>query len=489
MIELNNVSFQYEGEQKESCLKNINLYVNRGEVVLLTGESGCGKTTLTRLINGLIPNFYEGKLEGEVKVKGQRINTLPLYETAKIVGSVFQNPRSQFFNVDTTSELAFGCENRGMPINEIEDRINKTFIELNLKTLIGRSIFNLSGGEKQKIACASVYTCQPDVFVLDEPSSNLDICAIEELRKMIEQLKSNGKTIVIAEHRLYYLREIADRIIYMKNGVIEKEFSSKEMKELSVLKLNSMGLRPLSLIQVAEKEVTCHTCYQKMVLKNFDFSYKHQVSTINIPTLSVPEGAVVAVIGHNGAGKSTFGRCLCGLEKRCKGVLSFCNTNYKNKDRLKNCYMVMQDVNHQLFTESVLDEVLLSMKEENLEKAETILSKLDLLELKERHPMSLSGGQKQRVAIASAIASEREIILFDEPTSGLDLRHMKEVADNLKDFHSLRKTLFVITHDLELILESCTYVLHMENGKFAEQYDVDERGKQKLMKFFIQMES
>lgn len=488
MIELNNVDFQYEGAQKKNCLKNINLYVKRGEVILLTGESGCGKTTLTRLLNGLIPNYYDGNLQGEVKMNGQKINALPLYETAKMVGSVFQNPRSQFFNVDTTSELAFGCENRGIPTNEIKDRINKAVIDLNLKTLMDRSIFNLSGGEKQKIACASVCVCNPDLYVLDEPSSNLDICAIEDLRKIVKYLKSKGKTIVIAEHRLYYLRELADRIIYMKNGTIETEYSSKEMNELSISELEDMGLRSLSPIQLVKKECISQPSLKTIVLKNFTFAYKNQALAISIPSLYLPEGSAVAVIGHNGAGKSTFARCLCGLEKGCKGVLCSCNINYKNKDRLKNCFMVMQDVNHQLFTESVFEEVLLSMKEEDVEKAEIILNKLHLLELKERHPMSLSGGQKQRVAIASAIASERKIILFDEPSSGLDLRHMKEVADNLNNLRSLGKMLFVISHDLELILKSCTYVLHIENGKVMEQYHIDESGKQKLIRFFVQME-
>lgn len=171
--------------------------------------------------------------------------------------------------------------------------------------------------------------------------------------------------------------------------------------------------------------------------------------------MELPLHEIVAITGRNGIGKSTFARCICGL-KKSEGNILICNRKKKRKEFLKECYMVMQDVNHQLFTESVLDEVMISMKEENEQRAEEILSKLDLLPFKDRHPMSLSGSQKQRLAVASAIASGREILFFDEPTSGLDLYHMKEVAEVLKFLKKERKSVFVITHDQELIEECCT---------------------------------
>ena len=220
MIEINNVTFQYKAESSSGGIRNISLSIPQGEVVVLCGESGCGKTTITRLINGLIPHFFEGELSGSVLVNGQNVSVQPLYDTAKLVGSVFQNPRSQFFNVDTTSELSFGCENLGMPREEILSRLNRTVSALRLEKLLDRSIFDLSGGEKQKIACGGVFMMEPQVFVLDEPSSNLDSDSIPDLRSTIAYLKSreNRRTLgtpalLSARHRrpLYLCKGRLDR--------------------------------------------------------------------------------------------------------------------------------------------------------------------------------------------------------------------------------------------------------------------------------------
>ena len=478
MIEIKNVFFKYESGEAGGVLDNIDLKINKGEVVLLCGESGCGKTTLTRLLNGLIPHYYDGELTGEISIAGHDAVSMPLYETAKYVGSVFQNPRSQFFNVDTNSELAFSCENQGLPASEIIRRRAKTVEDLNIRELMNRSIFKLSGGEKQKIACGCVHTASPDIIVLDEPSSNLDSKSTMDLAQIIAHWKNEGKTVVIAEHRLHYLRDIADRIVYMRKGKIEKEFSIEDAKALSSDLLARYGLRPLSLKALRQK-MQCRDGEfeddpEKAIrLGAFHFSYKNRVHALGLGSLSLPRGKIIAVIGKNGAGKSTFARCLCGLNKRFKGTMKIDDVKYPSKKFLKNTYMVMQDVNHQLFTESVLDEVLLNMDEEDSEKAEVILSKLGLLEIKNLHPMSLSGGQKQRVAIAGAIASEREIIIFDEPTSGLDLRHMEQVSECLKALKEMGKTLIIVSHDLELIVKTCDIVLHFENGKVIDKYSIE----------------
>lgn len=465
---LKDVSFRYANGD-EGALNGIDLDIRQGECLLLCGGSGCGKTTVTRLLNGLIPHYYEGDLQGEVTVLGRDIRQTPIEELAGSVGSVFQNPRSQFFCVDTTSEIAFGCENLGLPEQEILARVEKTANDMHIQKLLGRSIFNLSGGEKQKIACASAAAMLPQLIVLDEPTSNLDTDSIEELKNILLMWKNQGKTVVIAEHRLGWLDGVCDRVLFMQHGRIKEEFSADGFFALTTAELNRRGLRAFKTridclgsetgISAICEHKTCGT----IRLEKYRYSYGRQPA-ISLDGLEIPMGSVIAVVGHNGAGKSTFIKCLCGLQKGFKGSTVIGGERLKPKQMLRLSYMVMQDVNHQLFTDSVLEEVMLSAGEQSKEKAEKILAELDIAQFKDRHPMSLSGGQKQRTAIASALAADKKLLVFDEPTSGLDFAAMQCTAQLIR---SLGKdvTVLIVTHDMELIESCCTHILHIENGK------------------------
>ena len=242
MIEINNLSFKYKSQSNHS-LKDINIKIKKGECILLCGRSGCGKSTLLKLINGIIPEFYDGEISGSVMVNGMNTFTTPIYELSKNVGSVFQNPKTQFYTTNTTDEIAFGLENFGIKREVINKRLIKVEIELKLEHLMNRNIFELSGGEKQKIAIASIYALNPEIYVLDEPSSSLDIKTMNELSHIITKLKSIGKTIVIAEHRLWYLKDIVDRAIYIEDGKIIKEYSIDEIDNLREDERMRTGLR------------------------------------------------------------------------------------------------------------------------------------------------------------------------------------------------------------------------------------------------------
>ena len=465
MVELKNVSFRYGAGNVEctyaSSLKNIDLTVKTGECVLLTGPSGCGKTTILRLINGLIPHFYSGALSGDIFIDGDSVKDRELYDTALIIGTVFQNPRTQFYNVDTTGELAFGCENRGLPEQEIYTRIDRTVAHFRMASLMDRNIFRLSDGEKQKIACASVNVSEPKIILLDEPSANLDYTATLMLRELILRWKAEGKTIIAAEHRIAYLWDIIDRAVVLRDGEIVGEFTGSGKEELTQNQLTQMGLRTTVMESPAEMQMdSFREGDRPITLRNFHFAYHGEKKNIvDIPILQIAAGQITAIVGANGAGKTSFLNCLCGLEKRCKGTLEYEGKLYDSKSRKKLCFMVMQDTGNQLFTESVLDEVLISLKKGTANEKETameIIRNLDLADFADRHPQSLSGGQKQRLAIACALASGRDLLLLDEPTSGLDYAHMKETAALLEKLRSMGTTILVVTHDSELIRACCT---------------------------------
>lgn len=470
MIVFEKVSFSYPG-QESGGLRDISLTVKRGECVLLCGRSGCGKTTVTRLVNGLIPHFLAGSLTGRVTVAGLDIAETPMYRIAEQIGSVFQNPRTQFFNTDTDSEIAFGIENEALPPAELRRRVEETALQLGIRNLRGRNIFALSGGEKQKIAFASVYAMNPDIYLLDEPSSNLDMDSIKALEQHLRLIKSQVKTILIAEHRLYYLMKLADRIVHLEDGAVTGEYTPADFLKLPEKLREGMGLRATDLRRLFPVERPGAVKAPALEIHNLTLRYKKRVILENI-SLRASRGEVIGVVGHNGAGKTTFVRALCGLHTSCEGKFLWEGRPQNARDRLKRSYMVMQDVNYQLFAETVEKECSLGIREPDAQLVLKTMDALGLTPYKSRHPNTLSGGQKQRTAVAVSMVCGKEVLVFDEPTSGLDYDGMVQVAGLIEKLSAMGRIILVVTHDYELVLKACTRVLHLDEGEMPEELTV-----------------
>lgn len=364
MIDIDHVSFQYSGAEQEN-LQDFNLQIKKGECVVLTGESGCGKTCVTRLINTLIPHFYEGEMSGAVLIDGVDTRTIQPHDLSDKIGSVFQNPRSQFFSLDTDSEIVFGMENKGMPYQVMLNRYQQTIRELHIEKLKDRNLFDLSGGQKQTIAFASVYALNPDIFVLDEPSSNLDPEAIQELRRLLLLIKAQGKTIVVSEHRLYFLNGIADRIVLMEHGKLKQSWSARDFALLSTEQIKALGLRSYTPARLELPEtMPSRNDTPAVEVKDLAIGYEKGKPVAQHLNFRVYPGEIVGVVGKNGCGKSTLARTLCGLQKELRGEVLYQNSMIPSKRRIRKAYLVMQDPDYQLFTDSVYQELLLALSDQ-----------------------------------------------------------------------------------------------------------------------------
>lgn len=476
MIELLDVSYAYLDDSVYD-VKQVDLTIGTGEFVVLTGKSGCGKTTITRIINGLAAKFYEGRLTGRVLVDSEDLNNSPLWKIGREIGSIFQDPRSQFFASLTEDELAFGCENYGIDRLLIEERIKNAVREINGENLIGREIYPMSSGEKQKIAIASIYAVNPGIYVFDEPSANLDMASVIKLRDLMGVLKKSGATIVVAEHRLYYLTGLADRFIFMEDGHLIKEFSPKQIEEMKIEEKERMGLRTGNL-QVCTGQLPYILTHDKpsVQIDSLTFSYGKNEIFSGLSLKAYP-GDVIALIGPNGVGKSTLGQILCGLLKEISGSVSFNRNKVTSKKRRKKAYYVMQNTDCQLFGESVREELALNQTSQNEQEIEEVLRRYGLWEYRERHPASLSGGQKQRLTLAVADIIDTDILILDEPTSGLDGENMRIISEHLKQLSRKGKTLFVVTHDYEFAVATCNRALQLLKGCCHMDFNINKNEK------------
>ncbi len=348
----------------------------------------------------------------------------------------------------------------------MHDKLLETANYFGIDHLLDRDIFELSGGEKQIIAIAAAYASGTDVVLLDEPSSNLDIEKTNLIGEILSKIKASGKTIIISEHRFYYIKDIIDRVYYIDNGSVKSHFTKEQFFAFDEQKRKALGLRAIEFEALVSKESSQTDSAKALAIKKLYCPFSGQKRALDIQDIAFNFGQIIGVYGSNGIGKSTFIRHLMGLQKS-NGKILLDNQLFSSKKRLKNSYLVMQDVNHQLFTDSVETEVTLGMAKRFCDAdVARVLNALNIYDLREKHPMSLSGGQKQRVAIASAILSDARIICFDEPTSGMDYDNMMRISRLIKETINDQIIIFIISHDHEFL--NCTADQIFDITKFSK---------------------
>lgn len=456
MIKFKNVSFTYENSDKKA-LDNINFEINDGELVLITGASGSGKSTIYKCINGLIPHIYEGDLLGDIFIDDINTKDCKDYELCKKIGSVSQNPRGQFFTDNTTSELAFTLENLGYKVEEILEKIENISSFFGISNILNKNILEISGGEKQKISIACVSILDAKTLVFDEPSANLDYYGIELLKEIFSKLKESGYTIIVVEHRIFYLEEIFDRMIHIKNGRLIVNLERKEALNYTAEDLRSLNpfdreLKVLDSFTRKEKLLEINNLFFKNIIKDVSFN--------------LYRGEIVGLVGKNGVGKSTISKLISGIYKKTSGKISI-----EGKP-----FALMQDVDYQLFSESVFSEFLLSNKDLNEDEILEMLKVINLYDKKNSHPFSLSGGEKQRLLMGICAKSNSDILILDEPTSGLDFNNMIIISEIIKNL-AKEKAIILISHDYELLSRVVDRIIFLEDGSIKEDFILKEKNQ------------
>jgi energy-coupling factor transport system ATP-binding protein len=481
VLKVENLEFCYHNSKTKS-LRNIDFKVTSGQVICLLGKSGSGKTTITRLINGVAPYIFKGESRGRISLDDHSMSRLSMNELVGVVGTVFQDPRTQFFTTDVYSELVFSCENIGLDQATIEQRVNHVVSLLGIDGLINRDLFGLSSGQKQLVALASVCTLQPKIIIFDEPSANLDHKSILKLVEIIKILKERGITILITEHRWHFLKDVIDELMIIESGVLKAKYKNQGILTIGNHQLNNSGLRSVALdqVKVVSKELVPSDV--KIEVDHITFLHKKK-QIIGDCTFEICGGEVVAVVGDSGIGKSTLLELVCGFKKPSKGKIRFNNHSCSSKKRMSKSYFVSQDSDYQLFTESVMDEMLLGRGSSKsvYKGACQVLKALGLWGKRMDHPATLSGGEKQRLTIGVSLMQNRELLCLDEPTSGLDYYHMLGVGRLLMQEANRGRVVLVATHDYEFIASACTSMLYL-NEQTYKKIKICEENKEQILK-------
>ncbi|MCT4621782.1 MAG: ATP-binding cassette domain-containing protein [Marinisporobacter sp.] len=477
IFKIEDVTYYYP-RKEEPALKDIHLSIKEGEFLLLLGKSGCGKSTLGRVFNRIVPEFYGGKIKGNIKSDVE-------------VGMVFQDPEKQLVMDQVEREIAFGLENIGKDYETMRKKVMEILSFLNIWELKDKKTYELSGGQKQKVAIGATIAMGYKFLVLDEPTSQLDPVTAEEILHILKRLNEElGYTIVLIEQRIDRCFHLADRVVFMEDGQIvfdgEPEdftaFSYRKEKNFSPTVANyfaRLGEKSIPLtVKEGRKKLRKDFAFKKPMLfqgikeethknkeiismKKLCFTYENEKKALKGVNLSIFKGEIFGIMGENGGGKSTLLKNISGLVKPTKGkLLVKGEVGY-----------LSQNPNDYLFNDTVYEEIKYTLDQKginDLSRIEKVCKELDILKYKDKNPRDLSGGEKQRVALASILVMEPEILILDEPTRGLDRNLKERLGRIIKELQRNGKTVILVTHDVEFVGKYCDRVCLMFDGSVAQ---------------------
>ncbi|SKC02208.1 energy-coupling factor transport system ATP-binding protein [Lachnospiraceae bacterium] len=506
VISIENLKYRYPGT-KHLAIDDISLTIEKGEFIGIVGQNGAGKSTLSQAMIGLVPQFYKGAYGGKVTVDGIRTDTCPVEEMCEKVGLIFQNPFNQLSGAAETvyGEVAFGLQNLGIPAQEMKERIEKALKQLDIWQYRNRNPFNLSGGQMQRVAIASILVMQPEIIILDEPTSQLDPEGTEEVFRVVDTLTSAGFTIIMIEQKLEKMAKYCDRLILMSKGKVidfdtpEKIFSRDDLEKLGVQPpaytriCRQYGLKKEDGTYPVTLEDTINIFKEKGVklrrpesgkdaaelghnvfrAENLDFSYNENVHIFENLNLLLDKRAT-AIIGQNGAGKTTLVRLLKGLLKPQGGRIWFGEDDISGKTvamLADKVGYVFQNPDDQIFKYKVLDEVMygplnIGMSEETAR--EKSLKALELMGLKGKekmNPYDLELNERKMTAIASVIAMDTDVVILDEPTIAQDYPGRQLIGNMIRELSEAGKLVIAILHDMDFVEENFDRVIVMAHGK------------------------
>lgn len=470
MIELHNAHFCYPTALNEA-LRGVDLHIAPGQFVFLTGPSGCGKSTLARLLNGLIPHVIPGKLSGQVRVYGLDTRQHPVAALATRVGLVFQIPETQLFNYTVEEEIAFGPRNLGVDGEEVAGRVAWALAAVGIEGLRRRAVRELSGGEKQRVAIASVLALRPAVLVLDEPLANLDTCGAALVLDSLRRLhRETGLTVLVIEHKTAAILPLADRALIMDRGRIVRDgrpevvFAEREY-------LRGLGVRLPAPPPRQHGPPTAGQRYARpsIRLERVSFGYHRRQPVLEEVSLEISQGEFVALTGDNGAGKSTLARLILGLLRPQRGTVWV----RPGQGRLmagREVGLLLQNPLEQLFCDTVDEEIAFGLENYGLPVDKELARVLSVTGLEHKRGswvQALSAGEQQRLALAAVLALAPGVLILDEPALGQDWGHLSRLMAFVDGLNRQGTTVLLITHDVDLVQTYAQRVVRLANGRIV----------------------